>query len=46
MRVHGELHERLCRGAEQNIVQVLLVTAYERPQLLRQGKDDMKVRDW
>src|ERR1700752_1325541 len=46
MRVHGELHERLGRGAEPPIVPVVLVTAYERPQRLRQGQDDRKGRAW
>jgi hypothetical protein len=46
MWVCRELDERLGRGAEQNIVQVLLVAADQLPQFLGQGQDDMKVGDW
>jgi hypothetical protein len=43
MGVRGERDERLCRGSEQDVVQVSLVGARKRPQLLGQGQDDMKV---
>ena len=45
MRVRGELDERLGRGAEQDVVEVLLVAADERPQLVGHGEDDVKVGD-
>jgi hypothetical protein len=43
MGVHGELDERLCRGAEQDVIEVFLVAADECPQLSGQSKDDMEV---
>ena len=43
MWVRGERDERWRRGSEQDVVQVFLVGAYKRPQLLGQGQDDMNV---
>jgi hypothetical protein len=45
MRIRGERDERLGRGSEQDVVQVFLVSADQRPQLSGQGEDDMKVGD-
>jgi hypothetical protein len=42
----GERDERWGRGAEQNVVPVLLVAADKLPQFLGQGQDDMKGGDW
>ena len=42
MRVRGERHERLGRGAEPNVGQVFLVAADELPQFWGQGQDDRK----
>jgi hypothetical protein len=46
MWVCGERDERLGRGSEQNVIQVLLVAADKLPQFLGQGQDDMKVGNW
>lgn len=43
MRVRGQLDERLRRGPEPDVVEVLLVAADERSQLLGHGQDDMQV---
>jgi hypothetical protein len=45
MWVCSELDERVGRGSEQNVVQVVLVAADQLPQLLGQGQDNMKVGD-
>ncbi len=41
MRIRGERDARVSRGAEQDVVQVFLVSADQRPQLAGQGEDDM-----
>ncbi|HSF29042.1 MAG TPA: hypothetical protein VLK82_01025 [Candidatus Tectomicrobia bacterium] len=45
MRIGCELYERLDRGAEQDVVQVLLMTPDDLPQLLGHGEDHVKVGD-
>jgi hypothetical protein len=46
MGVCGARDERLGRGAEHNVVQVFLVAADKRPQVLGQGQDDLTGGDW
>jgi hypothetical protein len=43
--VRGELHQRVGRRTEQDVIEVLLVTPDEFPQLVGHGEDDVKVRD-
>jgi hypothetical protein len=38
-----ELDERLGRGAEHDVVQVVVVAADEPPQLLGEGQDDVNI---
>jgi hypothetical protein len=45
MWVCSERDERVGRGSEQNVVQVVLVAADQLPQLLGQGQDNMNVGD-
>jgi hypothetical protein len=46
MRVHGEVDERLGRGAPQQVVQVFWVAAEAFVELLGQGQDHMNVGHW
>ena len=43
--IRGELHQRLGRRAEQDVIEVLLVPPDEFPQLVGHGEDDVKVGD-
>ena len=44
-RVGGELEQRRCTRSEQQIVKQSLVLQDESRKLVRQGEDDVKVRD-
>jgi hypothetical protein len=43
--VRGKLDERLGHGADQDVVEVLLMTTDNLPSLVGHGEDDMKVGD-
>jgi len=45
VRVRGELHERWGRGAEQNVVEVLLMTTDDLTELMGHGEDHVKIWD-
>jgi hypothetical protein len=45
MRIGSERDERLGRGAEQDVVQVLLMTPDDLPQLMGHGEDHVNVGD-
>jgi hypothetical protein len=46
LRVAGEFEQRLCAGSEEQIVKQALVLQDKRREFVRQGEDDVKVRNW
>jgi len=46
LRVAGEFEQRLCAGPEEQIVKQPLVLQSESREFVRQGEDDVEVRNW